>query len=354
MALLLHGIHIDQYRNLREKKISFDRSLTILHGKNGVGKTNILEAIHVGISGELFRPGDITDLIPFQEKFFQYTLSFQDGEHREILSVGGEGKEKKKILNDHPIEWLHPHLSITTVVFHPADLHLLLLDPDGRRRAMINICERRSPVDRKIFSDYRRILQHRNMVLRTVQTAKQRLALDHWTELLRAQALLVVNTLTRLANDFSPKLSQLYRDTFQGMDLAEITYHPATPAHILSEPERFHQWFIDSGIAQEEIIRGFSLFGPHRDDWIFTLGQHPARIYGSRGEQRSLLLAFRCVEALLLAEAGKTPLILLDDALSELDHDRRHALLLLLDQFQRIVTTAEDLAIEVGVVQEIE
>jgi DNA replication and repair protein RecF len=300
-------------------------------GPNGVGKTNLLEALHVGAQGFSPRTRAEPRLVRFGEKAARVSLQGAEASvpvETEVTITPGEGKQLR--LNGAPLasaEELRARL--TGLAFLPDRLAIVKGGPAVRRAYFDRMLGRLTPSRAGLPADYGRALAQRNEALRRARAGvSDREAIEPWTErvaalgteLDHARAVLV----SALAPDFEVVASRL------GLNGATIAYE----GHGLPLAE------LESRLARD-LERGTTGLGPHLRDVEIRAAERDLRGFGSQGEQRTAVLALLLAEAAALGERrGSPPLLLLDDVFSELDADRRRALLVALPDGGQTLLTA--------------
>lgn len=330
------------YRNLADATVTFPDEVTVVYGHNGQGKSNLLESIYLLGNLRSFRPCRNGDLIRFGEGSASVTGTFSHEEIIEELSVIVDEVSRKPLVDGKPPERVGTYLAkIPMVLFSPDDIRIVRGEPELRRRF----------VDRSIFlSDpgylqeyrlYQRSLEHRNRLLRNGETT----TLDAWNRELAVRGIVLTQRRTRQIATLQPLVEKGYR-MISGTD-GTLTLSYRSSVRIASndadsnEPvERFLAQL--EMVQREEALRQTTLVGPHRDDVVFLLDGKEVRRYASQGEQRTVALALRVAETLLLEHSrGYPPLLLLDDLSSELDRGRiRRIMEYLFSGTMQIVMTA--------------
>jgi DNA replication and repair protein RecF len=254
---------------------------------------------------------------------------------------------------------------VRTVVFSPEDLTLVKGDPSERRRFLDDLLVLRTPRLAGVRSDYDRVLRQRNTLLKTAGAARRGSSgeasalstLEVWNaHLARTGAELLAERLA-LVDKLRPYLGKAYETVARGasLDDAEIEYRPSfeLPPEVVEEvshePDRTHSLVeaLLEALAErrnDEIDRGVSLVGPHRDDLLLSLGTPESRLpvkgYASHGESWSFALALRLASYDLLRADGDDPILILDDVFAELDTDRRGQLADLVSGAEQVLVTA--------------
>jgi len=322
----VHDIFIKMFRNINETRLSFGRGHNLLVGPNGHGKTNCLEAIALACSLRPMQSLKNLDLIKLDEPAATIVASFTD--HRrieiEILPAG-----KRARLNDHAVRAAQTLAkSIALVSFIPAELSMIAGPSALRRRALDQACASLFFEHVAAFKAYEKVLFHRNRLLKDWPV--DHATLKTFTELLIKEGAQVIafrlKTIEALHERFSRHVRHILGLNQTGtlsyvMREQEIKNH--TPCDLMAMLDQEHQM-----AREQEIRRKVTLFGPHLDDLNFYINGINAKRAASRGQSRALVLAFKLAQMLsILAIRGCAPIIILDDIVSELDHDVRFNLI---------------------------
>ena len=304
-------------------------------GANGVGKTNLLESLHVGTQGFSPRTRNDAQLIRFGETAGRIGVAGRrDGVPLEIELVLEIGSGKRAKLNGaalHSAEQLRGETA--TLVFTPDRLGIVKGAPAVRRAYFDRTLGRLSPARAQLPAEYGAVIAQRNAALRRVAARiSSREALEPWTEQAAELGAALVaarrEVLVLLGPPFGERAGEL------GLDDAELRYDGSSPT-TAALTERLDR----------DLERGATGLGPHLDDVVIASATRELRSFGSQGEQRLAVLALLLAEAELLAERrGMPPLLLLDDVLSELDPARRRILAARVGRAGQAVVTATDAA----------
>jgi DNA replication and repair protein RecF len=329
------------FRNLERVDAEVGDAVTVVHGPNGAGKTNILEALYFGCTARSCRTANERELVRFGTKVarVEVELESEDGAHR--LEVGVEPGEGKRVKLD-GADLAGPAGSEArplVSVFMPDRLDLVKGAPALRRAHLDQLVTALWPARAQNRSAYNRALSQRNALIARVRSGAAGSALlDTWdSELARAGASLMTDRAQACAL-VAPRFTERAGDL--GLpEEATLSYRPrsrAAGAEELREELRARR--------DEDLQRGFSAHGPHRDEVVLAHAGRQLRAYGSQGQQRLGLLALLFAERDVLLEArGRPPLMLLDDVMSELDFARRERLVELLATGGQAVITTTDL-----------
>ncbi|MGH7691848.1 MAG: DNA replication/repair protein RecF [Candidatus Dormibacteria bacterium] len=353
------------FRIYREASLELLPGVNLVLGQNGDGKTSLLEAIATLALTMSPRSGSLGECATWGEsrmgvagrlvsRLGETELELRGeqppGAQRWVrrLRLGGESTPRRQLLG-----------RFRVVVFWPEDLLLVKGGPEPRRRMLDVVLSQLSPSYAEAATRYRRTVEHRTALLRRLREGLASPAdLLPWTEALAQEGAKVLEERRRYLEIIQPGAAQAVAKMGETAELT-LQYRPGLGAGAeahqdLSEALRRAL----SRVSQEEIARAQCLVGPHRDDFEILLGGRPARQFASQGQQRSLVLAFKVAEVRQhLSLGGETPLLLLDDVLSELDEQRRTGLVRLLSEElaveQTLITATEDpqIADEVSVAQ---
>jgi DNA replication and repair protein RecF len=337
----LQRLWLTDFRSYGSAELNFAPGLTALLGANGQGKTNIMEAVGYLATLSSFR-GAPTDALIRRGATTAVVRAEGEREGRSLLieaelTESGRGRVQ---VNKQRLARTRDLLGALRVsVFSPDDLELVKGGPAGRRAYLDESLVARRPAFDVLRSDLDRILRQRNALLKQSGgrlSAEAEATLMVWDTKLVEAGEALADARSALIDDLSPVLAQAYDDV------------AGRPAHVVAHYEA--PWR-RSGLAaaldaarRDELRRGTSLVGPHRDELVLTIDGLPARTHASQGEQRSLALALRLAAHRVVTEStGTPPILLLDDVFSELDPDRSWALLAHLPAGQTLLSSATGL-----------
>jgi DNA replication and repair protein RecF len=322
------GVELRDFRTYARADARLGDGLTVVHGPNGAGKSNLLEAVYYGCTGRSPRTRNERELISFGASATRVTVSLEGSEHPHVLAVGfgtgADGRPEKRMTFDGaPVARLldvdeRPLLS----VFLPERLELVKGPPAVRRAHLDQLVAALWPARAATRREYARALAQRNALLARIRAgAAGRETLAAWDRELAVHAIALRGDRARAVE----LLADPFAERAAALGIAgdcTISYRPRTRAADADELCAELRERLDSDLA-----RGFTGHGPHRDEVLVGRGGRELRVFGSQGEQRLGVLSLLLAERFVLArERGRTPLMLLDDVMSELDGERRELL----------------------------
>lgn len=328
--MYLKRLEMANFRNYIRQVIEPGPYFNILVGQNAQGKTNLLESIYLACTGKSFRTSKEREAIHWDSEFSTIHSLLETETHQLEIKLFLQPGKKKILVNGiaanrYPLGW--PGV----VLFTPDDLLLVKGSPQERRRFLDYELGFFQPQYGHYLSRYYRVLSQRNNLLREIRDKRLKShALQVWNEQLGRYGSKILYFRLELLKKFSPHLRELHLQLTAGREKFEIKYHSSFKAtNIDSEEELFKQYLKAlTTVQEEEIARAQTLIGPHRDDLSFFLNGADARIYGSQGQQRTVVLTLKISQITQWKnETSEYPILLLDDVLLELDRDRRQALL---------------------------
>lgn len=304
------------FRNLQTPRLEFGPGVTALVGRNASGKSNVLDAAYLGCTGEL-PGGRIVESVRLGEEEGYVGTEVCHDEGTSTVQVGLAPGRKVLRLDGQHVRALDIARVCTAVLVTPEDAELVHGSPSRRRGYLDALLARLSPRYAALSRGYARVVEQRNAALKAPGAAA---TLEVWTERF-VQLGTEIEALRRRA---VTRVDEIAREVY-----GEIAGDGKRFAVELASGRGGME--LDAALAAsraEELARGVTVVGPHRDDLLLELGGHPVGTYGSRGEARTAALALRVAEYRLLAQKhGEDPVLLLDDFTAELDEERRRFLL---------------------------
>ncbi len=346
---------LNDFRSWAELELELVPGSTALIGANGQGKTNIVEAVgyaatlgshRVAADAPMVRAGAPRAVVRARVE--------RDGRSTLLEIELNPGKANRARVNRAPVPRPREVLGLLrTVLFAPEDLAIVRGDPAERRRFLDDLLVQRAPRMAGVRADYDRVLKQRNALLKTAFLARRSGAadmrtLDVWdAHLARCGAELLAARL-ELVDDLRPHVAKAYQEVANGQGATTLDYKSSLgDAAVEALPSAPDRDLLASALLSElarvrpqEVDRGVSLVGPHRDDLVLGLGELPVKGYASHGESWSVALALRLASYHLLRADGGEPVLLLDDVFAELDVGRRERLASLVAGGEQVLVTA--------------
>jgi len=348
-------LRLYQFRNYAELTIRFASGVNVISGSNAQGKTNLLEAVATLTLTRSPRAAVVGDLLGWGTDRCAVEATIQRPDAPRTLAVHfvrdvTTGRVGRSAMVDGKPRRASALPGVCPVVlFWPEDLLVVKAGPEGRRRLLDTLLAQLEPRIGDVLTRYRRVLVQRNALLKHLRAGGSgRETLNGFTRELAGLGARIHASRARLVQALDPHAARSLNELSDGREQLQLRYAPAHALPSLDE-EHAERALLDAFAqhAAEEFARAATLIGPHRDDLAFDINGRPARTAASQGQQRSIVLAVKMAEVDLVRErAGLTPVVILDDVLSELDPRRRSDLLLLLAARapqQVLLTTAEPL-----------
>ena len=352
------SLHLQQFRSYGDLTLPLSPGLNIFLGANAQGKTNLLEAIYYASLGRSHRTAKDSDLVSFQAPAGLLQLAFSRAGVKNRLELKIPRKGRRKILLNG--EAIPPRAlvgELRTVLFSPEDLFLIKGAPQGRRRFLDSEISQASPAYYHELLTYTHLLAQRNALLKRIREDRApRSLLSSWDPQLSRSAAKItqkrqeaVKKLHMLANLMQRRISGSLENLALSYEIhgRENEADAGGGAHAAKHvTENLELWY-NKRLGERQtldILRAATSVGPHRDDLALRVNGIDLRAYGSQGQQRTGALALKLAELeFLRSETGEYPVLLLDDVMSELDYDRRRALLAFLarERIQTIITATD-------------
>ena len=340
--MTVREVRISNVRSYELFSAQLDPGVTLILGRNGTGKTSLLESLYFLMMGTSFRGRD-REMVSHDSTRADFILIDSDGlERRANLQLMSDDKVKKTFQIDGkttarlPAKFRYP-----VVLFEPDELRLLSSSPERRRRFFDAMLARLYPQYGLVSNRYQRILLQRNELLKRREETPEK----SWEENLFIWDIKFAEAarqIVELRRDFIVTTNQRLPGLYSQIAEADHTVHAVYQSPL--SPENYQQKLVDRLHANRiaDSYRGYTSVGPHRDDFAIYLDAHPAGETASRGEMRTIMLAYKLLEVKLQEEfSGKTPLILMDDVFSELDTHREQHLMHALSEYQTVITATD-------------
>ena len=357
-------LSLGDFRNYAAAELALHAGPNLIVGKNGQGKTNLVEAISYFATLRSHRVSSDSAMIRAEQPSAILRMRVAAGDRDVLLEtqLNRVGANRAQV-NGNVVRSRELTRWFTSIMFAPEDLSIVRGEPAGRRRFMDDALTARLPVAAGVLSDYERVVRQRTSLLKSARSASRGSAalqatLGIWDEQLIEHGVKIMLARRELIADLRNPLVEAYSnlvdaDHSPGLSLHESVYEelddvsrgtPAPGADVEVSRETLATDFRRAleSVRAREIERGVTLVGPHRDDLLLTLNALPVRGYASHGESWSFALSLKiALASIIRAESpAGDPVIILDDVFAELDRGRRERLMAVVSEFEQVIVTA--------------
>lgn len=355
MSLQIKHIKLTNFRNYSTFNLSITERPVVIVGENAIGKTNIIEAFQLLTSFQSFRTIQWGDLVRWNSNEAHLSLDLH-GDNREItVSLNIKDNRRIYLLNDKKKKVNQIRGLIPSVIFSPDDLKMIKEGSEGRRDALDAVGIQLSLTYSSLRERYNKAVRQRNALLKSELLDID--MLDSWNQSIQTIGSSFYIHRHNLFNQLITSMKDYYR-LLSPQETLEVEYIPSwlrrrgpfsfeicqrEQKNPLITSKEVREVMIEASnrLKVEEYRRRMTLIGPHRDEICFFIDGYDARYFGSQGQQRTLVLAWKLAEVFIIEKISKQPpLLLLDDVMSELDEARRNALMQFTGKgIQTIITT---------------
>ncbi len=340
----LERIYLQNFTNYASQDCMFGENINVFQGENAQGKSNFLDAIYYLSRACSYRHNKDKELMRWEQPYFRIkAIVSQKNEKHTITLTYHEGK-KTVLLDETPLQSLDQLAgTFLTVIFSPEDLALVKGSPDHRRKFLDDeLIQTDRQYARELYR-YKKIIQQRNHVLKTMrQRYEEDDLLQVYDDQLAVCGLFILQRRLAILDKLNPLAAKAHDQLTDGKEKLSLRYLCNLPGDVCGLTEKDYLKALQER-RQEDVNRGYSTLGPHRDDLELTIDGHSAKTYGSQGQQRTVALSLKMAEAdYIQFHEGEYPVLLLDDVLSELDGTRRESLLRLVNQNIQTFITCTD------------
>jgi DNA replication and repair protein RecF len=345
------ALSLTDFRSWSQLDLELAPGPTALIGSNGQGKTNVVEALlYVATLGSHRVASDAPLVRQGAERAIVRVQLQRDDRALLVELELNPGKANRARVNRAPVPRAREVLGLLrAVLFAPEDLELVKGDPSDRRRFLDDLLVLRTPRLAGVRADYERVLKQRNALLKTAFLAKRSggadmRTLDVWDSHLAQTGAELLSARLLLVDELLPYAQVAYREVSKGQGELGMAYKSSLGEALPDTADReVLAAVLLSELARsrpQEVDRGVSLVGPHRDELLLSLGTLPVKGYASHGESWSVALALRLASYELLRSDGGEPVLVLDDVFAELDTGRRERLASLVEGAGQVLVTA--------------
>ena len=332
--MIIKSLELADFRNYETLEINFDKGTNILYGDNAQGKTNILEAIYVSATTKSHKGSKDREIINFnkEEAHIRTYLEKEDVEYKVDMHLR-KNKSKGIAIDGKKIKKAAELLGLLNIVFFsPEDLAIIKNGPSERRRfADMELCQLDSFYLYNL-NHYNKIINQRNKLLKDMYfNPGLKETLNIWDSQLVSFGSKIIERRSIFAGQLCEIINKIHSKLSGGKEKLTVKYEPDVSIENFEEKMKENQ--------EKDIRSKMTSTGPHRDDFSFIVNGIDIRRYGSQGQQRTAALSLKLSEIELVKKVTKdTPVLLLDDVLSELDSNRQNYLLNSIGDIQTIIT----------------
>ena len=346
--MVVRKIRVKTFRNYEKLELEMSPGINLLFGANGSGKTNLLEAVHYCALGRSHRTTQDKEVIARDQDMAAcgVTLEKRDGTHDIAIKLLASGEKRKQVFIDGKRA---PRLAqmmgmLQCVIFSPEDLDLVKGGPSVRRRFLDMLLSQLSTSYFTALQSYQQALNQRNSLLRSMKFSDSRKnfdTLELWEDAMARAAAVILPARADCCQRLAVEAGKRYQ-SISGREEENftLTYLPC-----IQESEHLREQMMQqlSQHREEDLRRGTSTFGIHREDIGLTIRAKDMRLFASQGQIRTAALAMKLSELSVFQDlAGEPPVLLLDDVMSELDLTRRTRLLDEIRGVQTIITCTDE------------
>ena len=343
--MLIEELKLKNFRNYSELTLHPHPGVNLYFGRNGSGKTNLLEAIHYCSLGRSHRISNDANAVKNGEAFALSSVSIRNslGQREIAVRFHPDETQKKSILLDGKkiAKFSDMMGCLRCVIFSPEDLGLIKEGPSLRRRYLDMMI---SQINRGYFialQQYRTCMDQRNALIRNLRANSyaDTSMLSAFEETMAAPAAVIIRERRRIVSLLSESAKETYQRVSDTDEVFRLSYHSSVKEETEIE-EVLCRLFREN--REDDIRMGFTSVGPHRDDLILTLNKNQMKQFASQGQIRTAALSMKLSQMQILKDqSGEEPVLLLDDVMSELDRKRRACLIGEISSFQTFITCAD-------------
>ncbi|MFA5282922.1 MAG: DNA replication/repair protein RecF [Bacilli bacterium] len=333
--MLIKSLSLTNFRSYESASIEFGTRINVICGKNGAGKTNLVEAIHYLSLAKSFRLVEDKEMIKHGCEFAKIDSVVDDDGLQKQISIMITSSGKSISCNGKKIQKLSDLAKLTNViVFEPKDVLFFRDSPTTRRRFLDISIAKRSPTYLEELSRYEKTLKERNELLKSTKVDEKHLSILT-SELIRA-AEPIVRARTRFIKEINEILGKIFQLLSMKDEEIELIYTP-----FVEQGDGYRNNASDAfkRSLESDLKKKTTNIGPHREDFSMTLNYHSVSISGSQGENRIAILSLILAPYFLIKESEKRPIIVLDDVMSELDANHKEKLVAFLEKLQQVFIT---------------
>ena len=349
-------LKVENFRNLERLDIEFSDGVNIIYGNNAQGKTNIIEAIYIFSFGKSFRANRDIELLKFDKEYFLSNIEIMKKDRELDMDFGFDKLSNKKMIKVNGV--IQKKISdiigkLNVVVFKPEDIKIVTDAPSVRRKYIDYLISSISKGYLENITKYKKVLEERNNLLKEIKIKlkgnrvlekNDEDFLDVYDKLLSKLNCEIYNERKRIIeklNNYIYGIHLKLTENYINNEKLHIKY----VSNVEEDIQKMYNDLIKSRL--NDINKGYTSFGIHRDDYIISINSLDVSIYGSQGQKKSSIISLKLSELKVIEEViGEKPVLLLDDYMSELDERRRLKFLDIIEDIQIIITTTHKISID--------
>ena len=338
------SVELTNFRNYEKIRFDFDRHLNLILGNNAQGKTNLLESLFIMSLGKSFRTSKDNEMISFGKEYAKAVSCVvnddEDDETKIEIILGNEGKTLKvdDVKLSRSVDLLE---NVYIVVFFPDDLKIIKEGPENRRKFLDRELCQIKPVYFSNLSNYNKVLKQRNTLLK--QNNNDNTLYEVFNDALADYGIRIVDERERFTSRINEISNEIHSIISEGKENLKISYETRIGGAGKSYEERKKEYvrLLEKNL-DSDIFKGYTGFGPHKDDLKIEVNGIDMRKFGSQGQQRTSALSMKLAEiGLIKQETGCDAVLLLDDVLSELDRNRQRFLIESMKDVQMFISATD-------------
>ena len=349
-------LKVENFRNLENLDIEFSEGVNIIYGNNAQGKTNIIESIYIFSFGKSFRANKDIELLKFDKEYFLSNIKIMKKDRELEMDFGFDKISNKKMIKVNGV--IQKKISdiigkLNVVVFKPEDIKIVTDAPSVRRKYIDYLISSISKGYLENITKYKKVLEERNNLLKEIKVKLKgnRVLekddedfLDVYDKLLSKLNCEIYNERKRVIeklNNYIYGIHLKLTESYINNEKLHIKY----VSNVEEDIQKMYNDLMKSRL--NDINKGYTSFGIHRDDYIISINSLDVSIYGSQGQKKSSIISLKLSELKVIEEViGEKPVLLLDDYMSELDEKRRLKFLDIIEDIQIIITTTHKISID--------
>ena len=349
-------LKVENFRNLEKLDIEFSDGVNIIYGNNAQGKTNIIEAIYIFSFGKSFRANRDIELLKFDKEYFVSNIEIMKKDRELKMDFGFDKISNKKMIKVNGV--IQKKISdiigkLNVVVFKPEDIKIVTDAPSVRRKYIDYLISSISKGYLENITKYKKVLEERNNLLKEIKVKlkgnrvlekNDEDFLDVYDKLLSKLNCEIYNERKKVIeklNNYIYGIHLKLTENYINNEKLHIKY----VSNVEEDIQKMYNDLIKSRL--NDINKGYTSFGIHRDDYIISINSLDVSIYGSQGQKKSSIISLKLSELKVIEEViGEKPVLLLDDYMSELDERRRLKFLDIIEDIQIVITTTHKISID--------